>query len=685
MTVRESMAPLSLLSTDRAQSETVGVVLLTGVIVIVVAVIGGVVLSGVGADAGAPVVDIGGEATSQDVLVIHNGGDSLARSDVDIIMEGDQRIRHSLDTYTQQVGADNTRFERGDIWERSNEVTGERLTLIAIHVPSNTILDREPIDVRVTSFVRFSYSPSNPTSTSDVDFDASDSEFTDGSIASYDWEFNNGAQTANGVTASYSFPDDGAYPVTLTITADDGRTASRTKTVTVYNDNPGASFTYSPTDPGPGDEITFDASGSTDSDGTIDSYEWDWTNDGSYDATGETAKHTYSTEGEKTATLRVTDDDGATSRESQTVTVGSSGPRQDPGFAYEDVNNDRVYSSADGDFEVDVSDGTYDAASNGSSLVIPNSVSPIAASSVSLKGRTVIVETDVASSGAATLSATAGTLDVSGQRIESNGGGQELSLSGPTVDATGATIESAGKLTSAVSSSADFSRATVRSRGSGQELAFSGGGTLTATDATITSAGKITVSGAPAIDLSRSTIRSQGSGQELKLSGGGTLTATDATITSAGSVTTTVSGALDIGGATVESRGSGQEAKFEAASVTGVGATIDSAGSITAKATGSTVRFTGATLDVVDGSSQEIALTSNGEMYLDNARLVGDEFSTFSGSRQNNGNTLYVGGAVFEDGSGAPKEFDVSPGSRRGGGSKSPQGVNGTPQKGTVV
>ncbi|MDT3436266.1 PKD domain-containing protein [Haloarcula sp. 1CSR25-25] len=311
-----------LLSTDRAQSETVGVVLLTGVVVVITAVVGGIVLSGNGTNSQTPVVDIQGAATSQHVTVTHNGGDSLPRSDVDIVTDGNQRVRHSLDSYTQRVGADDTRFERGDSWRRSNAVTGNQLTLIAIHVPSNAVLDREQINVRVTSFARFTYDPQNPTPASTVDFDASDSEFEDGSIASYEWDFNNGDKTANGETATYSFPDNGDYPVTLTITADDGRTANRTETVTVYNQNPDVSFTYDPTEPGTDEEITFDGSGSDDPDGSIKSYEWDWTSDGTYEITGETVTHSYTGSGKKNVTLRVTDNDGASRRQTEVVPVG---------------------------------------------------------------------------------------------------------------------------------------------------------------------------------------------------------------------------------------------------------------------------------------------------------------------------------------------------------------------------
>jgi len=55
------------------------------------------------------------------------------------------------------------------------------------------------------------------------------------------------------------------------------------------NSAPSASFTKTTNDL----TVSVDASGSSDSDGSISSYEWDWTNDGTYEGSGETQSHTY--------------------------------------------------------------------------------------------------------------------------------------------------------------------------------------------------------------------------------------------------------------------------------------------------------------------------------------------------------------------------------------------------------
>ncbi len=81
------------------------------------------------------------------------------------------------------------------------------------------------------------------------------------------------------------------------------------------NQPPTASFTYFCS----GLDCTFDGSGSSDSDGTVASYEWSFGDGGS--ATGATPSHSYAAGGTYGVTLVVTDDGGATGSASQNVTV----------------------------------------------------------------------------------------------------------------------------------------------------------------------------------------------------------------------------------------------------------------------------------------------------------------------------------------------------------------------------
>lgn len=86
----------------------------------------------------------------------------------------------------------------------------------------------------------------------------------------------------------------------------------------VENVAPAASFTFTCADLSCG----FNGSASSDSDGTIERYAWNF-GDGSATGSGGMPNHTYTTAGTYTVTLTVTDNDGATGSVSQTVTVSA--------------------------------------------------------------------------------------------------------------------------------------------------------------------------------------------------------------------------------------------------------------------------------------------------------------------------------------------------------------------------
>lgn len=171
----------------------------------------------------------------------------------------------------------------------------------------------------------FSYSPSPVITDREAEFDATESNDPDGSIASYSWDFDgNGATDARGDTVTTTFDSSGEQDVTLTVTDDRGASVSTSKTVSV-NEAPEPAFSYSPTIPNVDESVTFDADESTDSDGSIDRLEWDFDDDGEIEATGMQVTHAFSQPGDYRVSLSVTDDDGTSRTVSQTVSV-NDGP-----------------------------------------------------------------------------------------------------------------------------------------------------------------------------------------------------------------------------------------------------------------------------------------------------------------------------------------------------------------------
>jgi PKD repeat protein len=174
----------------------------------------------------------------------------------------------------------------------------------------------------------FTVSP-NPVATgTQVNFDAAASSDPDGSIVKYEWDLdgNGSYETDTGSTASAakSYATAGERSVGLRVTDDSGSTAATTRTVTVQNAAPQASFTTSPNPALTGASVVFDASGSSDSDGTIAKYEWDLDGNGSYETdTGTTASTSkaFATPGNLTIGLRVTDNSGAGATTTRSLSV----------------------------------------------------------------------------------------------------------------------------------------------------------------------------------------------------------------------------------------------------------------------------------------------------------------------------------------------------------------------------
>ena len=93
--------------------------------------------------------------------------------------------------------------------------------------------------------------------------------------------------------------------------------------------SPVASFTYSPLAPQVNDTIAFDASGCSDTDGTIVSYVWDF-GDGET-SSSQNPTHAYALEGSYSVTLTVTDDDGLT--DTTTASIGEVVIPEFPSYA----------------------------------------------------------------------------------------------------------------------------------------------------------------------------------------------------------------------------------------------------------------------------------------------------------------------------------------------------------------
>lgn len=179
----------------------------------------------------------------------------------------------------------------------------------------------------------FAFTPKQGDAPLVVSFDASASYDPDGKIASYSWDFGDGKSSRSAVV-NHKYLEQGNFTVGLTVTDDDGTWASKFDTVNILDSNkaPTARFAYTPHAGEYPLEVVFDGSASSDPDGSIASYSWDF-GDGS-SGKGRTIRHTYMSAREFEARLTVADNKGKEDTQIHPVEVVKPNKTPVPRFAF---------------------------------------------------------------------------------------------------------------------------------------------------------------------------------------------------------------------------------------------------------------------------------------------------------------------------------------------------------------
>ena len=202
--------------------------------------------------------------------------------------------------------------------------TGATYHAILIVTDNDGTMDvtRRTVTANRAPVASFNVACSGPTCT----FDGSASVDSDGVVTQYSWQFGDGSGHVDYfgspahpvITHTYLT---GTFTATLSVTDNAGASSAvSAQAVTVTNARPVASFTVTCT----GLSCTYDASTSSDPDGTIAWYGWNFGDSGNN--TGRITIHTYQSSGTYTITLTVGDAANQTSTVSQTVTVVAPPP-----------------------------------------------------------------------------------------------------------------------------------------------------------------------------------------------------------------------------------------------------------------------------------------------------------------------------------------------------------------------
>ena len=144
---------------------------------------------------------------------------------------------------------------------------------------SNAInaVDQDEIEIRINHAPVAEAGPDIVVGQSTITFDGSGSADADGDPLTYVWDFGDGSPAAAGALVSHTYAEGGVYPVVLTV--DDGTglsNASDRASVTVTINGAPVADAGGNKDVCAGDVVVFDGSASSDPDGGLLRYRWDF-------------------------------------------------------------------------------------------------------------------------------------------------------------------------------------------------------------------------------------------------------------------------------------------------------------------------------------------------------------------------------------------------------------------------
>ncbi|MCI0416717.1 PKD domain-containing protein, partial [bacterium] len=208
---------------------------------------------------------------------------------------------------------------RGTVTVARNAETGPRVIAVTAGDQTASLESAFSIGDDIPPTAKFTITPAKGTINTTFVFDASLSTDTDGRITSYQWTFND-SNALKGKRVEKRFPDAGLISVKLTVSDDKKSFHTVEKNLDVAdNAVPEAAFTITPSSGYTSTVFTFDASSSSDPDGSIRSYNWEF-GDGKK-STGMRTTHKFADGGDFSVVLTVEDSSGVKKEATRKVRV----------------------------------------------------------------------------------------------------------------------------------------------------------------------------------------------------------------------------------------------------------------------------------------------------------------------------------------------------------------------------
>jgi hypothetical protein len=254
----------------------------------------------------------------------------------------DSRFRYNASTYRWNTTAESGYEATGETVRVDLSEPGEYpVTLVATDDEGHS--DSATVTVTVKNQAPTGSISVEPRAFENTTVDATVSNVTDedGDSVAIEWSSNATAvldfddPTSENAKVAVGYVDENRttkLTVTLTDEYDATRTLSTTVDLRFVVQPPTPTVAVEPSDPTAADVATFDATNSTDPDGSIARYAWVVTgNDAPNPSDSEVVDYQFPSKGTYTVTLSVTDDEGITRSTNQTVTVPNSPPVADAG------------------------------------------------------------------------------------------------------------------------------------------------------------------------------------------------------------------------------------------------------------------------------------------------------------------------------------------------------------------